>query len=196
MTRGLISELDAQTIEATLRLILDEFNDDVINVTEVGLFNCFTSIGIYEYLKSNGRDVSFIGIDNEADKPIVKPDWMGFVKGNSIEVYNEVKDDSQHFIFIDSCHNFPMTIADFYCFEKKVKVGGYLAFHDTGNHIEQFYGFQRMGRTIDADMYIACRKALSRIGLYDGKKEGWKLIFDKADVTDAAGGVTVLKRIA
>lgn len=195
---GLISNLDAETIEATLNLVCDQFpDDDFIFVTEVGIFNGATSVGMYEYLESKGKVPAPTAIDNENDKPVQKPtEYCTLIIGNSMEVYNELDDNSQHFIFIDANHSFPMAIADFFCYESKVKTGGYLAFHDTGLHIKDFTDYQGIGKTHDKDMYISVRKALKKIGLLDDKFEGWKLVFDKADETDRAGGIVVLKRLA
>jgi hypothetical protein len=194
---GLISKVDAATIEKTLSLIIKQFPSEVINITEVGLFNCQTSIAIHEYLKDVSHN--YTGIDNEKDKPIVRPGWMNFIKGNSTEVYNQLKDESQHLIFIDANHTFPSTIADFFCYQDKVKPGGYIAFHDTGAHIKPFTGYQLMGSEADSDMYIACRKALKKIGLLNNRFCGsygrWRLVFDEADENDEMGGVCVFKKI-
>jgi hypothetical protein len=196
MTRGLISELDAQTIEATLRLIVDEFPRETIHVTEVGLFNCATSIGIHDKLKQLNTDVIFTGIDNEKDKPITSfPQWMKLIIGNSNEAYYQLKDRSQHFIFIDANHSFSYVVSDFFCYSDKVKLGGYMTFHDTGRHIKPLSGYQS-GSYDNPDSYIAVRKALKKIGLLDDKFEGWRLAFDRADETDEMGGIVVIKRIA
>lgn len=194
MTRGLISELDAQTIEATLRLILDE-EKDIISITEVGLFNCATAIGICEFLQEN--DVTFIdytGIDNEKDKPISAPSWMNLIIGNSSEVYYKLKDNSQHLIFIDANDSYPFVISDFFCYASKVREGGYMAFHNTGRHIKSMSGYQS-GEIDNPDSYVCVRKALKNIGLLDNKYEGWELIFDRADETDEFGGICVFKKL-
>jgi hypothetical protein len=193
MTRGLISELDAQTIEATLRFLV-ESNSAFISITEVGLFNCATSIGIYNYLCSRNCSVLYFGIDNQKDKPIIAPDWMNLIIGNSNEVYYNLHDNSQDLIFIDANHSFPYVVSDFFCYADKVKIGGYMALHDAGRHIKPMTGYQS-GEIDNPDSYIAVRKALKKIGLLDNKFEGWELVFDRADETDEMGGVVVLKRI-
>lgn len=194
---GLISKLDGATISKTLERILLEFEDEFIKTTEVGIFNGQTSRSINDYIISAGRKNIHTAIDSQKDKPVLLPfDDCRLIIGNSIEVYNELPDNSQHFIFIDACHSFPMTIADFYCYQDKVMEGGYIAFHDTGKHIEPFTSFQFMGITRDADMYISCRKALDKVGLLKNKVGGWRMIFDEADPEDQMGGVTVFKKYA
>lgn len=241
---GLISRTDANTLERTIDLICQEFPLDYhLKITEIGLFNCETSNGIMDYVVSKGKCIDFIGIDNEKDKPIttkyISETYKEFsvIIGNSTEVYNALPDNSQHLIFQDGCHSFPCVIADFFCYAPKVKVGGYMAWHDTGKHIKQFKDWQRMGSEGDSDMYISVRKALKAIGLFedcilpihervkidvdalvdkmsyedivkmwqttgsiwyrgvDKQSKKWELIFDEADPTDEAGGVTVFKKL-
>jgi len=122
-------------------------------------------------------------------------DWMNFINGNSNEVYNQIEDNSLHLVFQDANHTFPMTISDFFCFEKKVKKGGYYAIHDCGSHIAPKTGYQYMGSEDDEDMYISCRKAIKRIGLLDNKFEGWELVFDEADTENLMGGICVFRKI-
>jgi len=206
---GLISETDGKVIEKTIDLICKEWDDEIINICEIGLYNCETSIGIMNYYWQHHitdiKSINYTGIDNNKDKWIIAPDWMNFISGNSNEVYNQLGDNSQHLIFIDGCHNFPSVIQDFFCYAPKVKVGGYLAFHDTGKHIKPFKDYQGVGSKEDSDMYISVRKALETIGLLweegrnlfiDRYAEEWELIFDEADKKDEAGGVCVFKKIA
>lgn len=205
---GLISELDARCIEKTLDLICNEFADVVINITEIGLFNCETSIGIRNYLWSKGRENYSIGIDNEKDKPV--ENWFkldNVIIGNSNEVYNKLQDQSQHFILIDGDHSYLGVIQDFFAYCDKVKMGGYLCFHDTGKHIQPFKDFQH-GDKNNPDSYISVRKALHRVGLLDDyfmnystivfykqELDNLELIFDEADETNEAGGICVFKKL-
>lgn len=190
---GLISEVDWACIKKTIDLILPEFWDEKICVTEIGLYNCHSSIAIKEYVESREMAVAYTGIDNQKDKEIIAPDWMNLIIGNSNEVYNQLEDNSQHLIFEDSCHCYGCVIGNWYHYSPKVKIGGYYAFHDTGKHIAAFKDYQH-GDKEKQDSYISVRKALTDLGLYEGM-EGWELVFDEADILDAAGGITVLKRL-
>lgn len=194
---GLISKVDSVTIEKTIDLILKEFpSDEFICTTEVGIFDGNTSRGIHEYIELKNRGNWHIAIDNNKDKQVTIPFLQcNFIIGNSNEVYNQISDNSQHFIFIDGCHAFPMVVSDFFCYESKVKEGGYLAFHDTGFHIAPYKDYQRMGDEKDLDMYISVRKALNRIGLLSGSFKGWQKVFDEQDIEDTAGGIIVFKKL-
>lgn len=224
---GLISETDGKTIEKILDLICNYFFiGQEINITEIGLYGGTTSKGIYEYVTSKQygsllSDISalatthnvkcnYIGIDNNKDgEPLIHfPKEGKLIIGNSTEVYNQIPDNSQHLIFIDGLHTFAGVIADFYCYAPKVKVGGYIAFHDTGKHIVPTHGWQGVGDKNDLDMCLGgVRKALQTIGLLEpfinpnyknvegGIYDQWELIFDEADINDEAGGICVFKKL-
>jgi len=192
---GLISKVDADCIEKTLDLILSEFKGIEINTCQIGVFDGQTDRGIHEYVLDKGRSNNHTAIDNEKDKPILLPfSTCNLIIGNSNEVYNQIEDNSQHLIFVDGGHAFPTVVADFFCYESKVKRGGYFAFHDSGSHIKANKDYQRMGSELDPDMYISVRKALTKIGVLNDELYGWRLIFDEADPSDEAGGIVVLKK--
>lgn len=204
---GLISKMDGKTIEATLSTISIYFPHEKINTCEVGTFDGQTSRGINEWFLQFNIEHKHTAIDNEKDKPILKPfPECSLIIGNSNEVYNQLQDNSQHFIFIDGCHCFAHVISDFFCYAPKVKKGGYLAFHDTGKHIKPFTDFQH-GDEKNPDAYISVRKALIEICIMDEPPEylkhtpfpylrpEWELFLDKADETDRCGGISVFKKM-
>jgi hypothetical protein len=192
---GLINSQDAFFIEETLRDIIIDFRAQPIRITEIGLYNCETSIGIKNFIESRGREVFYTGIDNEKDKPIEKPFDMNLIIGNSSEVYNQLLDYSQHMIIADGDHTFPGVICDFFCYADKLKYDGFFVFHDTAPHIGKFKDWQRRGDREDSDMYISVRKALDKIGVLKNKLSGWRLIVDACDPNDEAGGVVILKKL-
>lgn len=194
---GLISETDARCLEKTIDMICEEFPDDPINVTEVGVYGGDTGGGISEYLKSKNRLYWMTGIDNYKDGEAVRFPYNTLINGNSNEVYNQIQDNSQHLIFVDGCHCFSHAVSDFFCYAPKVKTRGYFAFHDTGRHIKEFKDFQH-GDKNNPDAYISVRKALDAIGvLKSGICAGkmWKKIFDEADEANEAGGVIVFRKL-
>lgn len=228
---GLISKVDAHCLEKTIDLICSEFSDTTINTLQIGVFDGQTDRGIYEYITRKTYDsigeypdaihthnykCNHTAIDNNKDKEILLPfHECNLIIGNSDEVCNQIPDKSQHLIFEDSCHCFAHVVSTFFCYAPKVKVGGYLAFHDTGKHIKPFKDFQH-GDKDNPDAYISVRKALYKIGLlkytvdmsdhefvYGNKLpdrynivNGFQLIFDEADETDEAGGICVFKRLS
>ena len=205
---GLISETDAVVLEKTIDLVCSGFPNKILNYCEIGLYNGRTTNGVFEYMKLKQRHCRATGIDNFKDKEELRfiPQNTTVIRGNSNEVYNQIEDNSQHLIFVDGCHCFAHVISDFFCYAPKVKVGGYLAFHDTGKHIKPLKDFQH-GDEKNPDAYISVRKALNKIGLcmdsfplednfvVDKWYDEWELIFDEADETNEAGGIAVFKKL-
>lgn len=194
---GLISKLDSEIIEKTIDLVCDQYKQgEVIRTTCIGIFDGDTDRGIHEYILSKGFNHIHTAIDNAKYFEIKNPfPECNLIIGNSAEVAYLIPDESQDFIFIDACHAFPDVISDFFCYQKKVRGGGYLLFHDTARHIGAFTGFQDVGSKDDPNMYICVRKALNEIGLLQGVHKRFELIFDEADINDEMGGMCVFKKL-
>lgn len=194
---GLISETDKNTLEATIDLIIKDANDGFINVLEIGVYGGDTGNGLFQYIKSKKIIPNIIGIDNNKDGEPLRFKYDKFIEGNSNEVYNQIPDNSQDLIFIDGLHTFAGVVSDFFCYAPKVKKGAYLAFHDTGKHIDPLSGWQGVGSKDDKDMCLGgVRRALSKIGLLTNQLPQWKLIFDEADTEDTGGGVVIIKKVS
>lgn len=193
---GLISRTDANTLEKTIDLICDEFNhENIINFCEIGVYSGSTGTGVGLYLNINHhKSIYSTGIDNNKDNEPIIGYYDNLIIGNSNEVYNQLEDNSQHLIVQDANHSYPNAIQDFFCYMRKVKVGGYMWWHDVAIH-SQGKDWQRMGDINDSDMSIAVRKALTDIGLFDNKFEGWEFIMEDADINDNCGGCAVFKRV-
>lgn len=172
---GLISQTDARTIEKTIDLIRGDNVPHLLNITEVGVYAGETMNGMREYVKSKEWEAYFTGIDNNRDGEKLRFEYDKLIVGNSNEVYNEIKNESQHLILVDGYHTFPGVVSDFFCYSPKVRVGGFLAFHDTGEHIDQLSGWQGVGDKNDPDMCLGgVRNALRKIGLI-GKYMSFKV---------------------
>lgn len=172
---GLISRVDANVLEKTIERILSEFNDEVINFCEVGLYAGESGNGVKKYIEFGGRNCFWTGIDNNKDNETIRfvPDKL--IIGDSQVVYNQIENNSQHLLFVDALHTFPAIVADFFCYAPKVKVGGFLCFHDTGRHLDPLSGWQGVGDKNDPDFCLGgVRKALEEIGLI-GKKRSFKI---------------------
>lgn len=192
---GLISELDARVISKTLDLVNIDFPSGIINTTELGVRDGKTSRGIHDYLTNKARVNFHTGIDNNNDLDTQIPfPGCHMIYGNSSEVYVDIVDNSQHFIFIDANHSYILTMSDFLLYSDKVKPGGYIVFHDCGKQIPPMKDYQGFGSREHPDFYIACRKAVNKLGLLDNNYKGWRLIFDKADETIDTGGVVVIQK--
>lgn len=196
---GLISRVDSDCLEKTFDRIYQEFPDEPIRYTEIGLYNGRTASGVKEYLQSNNYPYEIIGIESFilGEKMVFFPEDGELINGSSIEVYNKLPDNSQHFILIDGNHSFPYVVADFYCYKDKLKKGGYLCFHDASPQT-QGKGWQGIGDKDDPDMTIAVMKALEKIGLIGNNNIQWlgfELIFNEWDENDEGGGVIIFKKM-
>ncbi len=203
---GLISETDAKTLEATIDLIIEDNPNELLYITEVGCYAGQSASGLSQYIKSKGKDCFIVGIDNGKDGEELRFKYDRFIKGNSNEVYNQLKDDSQDLIIIDALHTFPAVISDFFCYAPKIKVGGFIAFHDSGKHLDPLSHWQGVGDKNDPDMCIGgVRRALNKIGLIVDIEQAnesinryyneCELIFDEADPNDTGGGFCVFKKL-
>lgn len=193
---GLMTGSDEKTLLKTMALVNEAFPDGVINSLEVGVRRGESSRAIYQFFTNKQRLCFHSGIDNEHDVKDGSPfPECNFIVGNSMDVYNQIPNDSQCLIFIDACHSYPMSILDFLLYSDKLRIGGYILMHDTSPHIKPFTDYQQHGSDWDLDMFISCRKALKRLGLYDNKFNGFQLIFDEYDSHARTGGVSVFKRI-
>lgn len=199
---GLISPVDQVTMEKCFDELISNFPNELIRYTEIGLYNGRTTSGVREFFKLKNKGCLQIGIDNFKDKEdlVFFPDDATLIQGSSIEVYNQLPDNSQHFIVVDGNHSLPYVIADYYCYIRKVKVGGFICFHDAAPHAQDV-SYQRMGSEDDKDMYISVLRALERIGLIGDVNtrefHGVELAYHEwatPDI-DEGGGVIIFKKV-
>lgn len=196
---GLMPELDYETIRKTLYMTAKDFDHvSEINTLEIGVHKGDTSRGIRDFFKAINRKHHHTGIDSRKDFKMNSPfPECTFIIGNSSEVYNQVPDESQHFLFIDGSHSFHNTVGDFMLYKDKVVQGGYIAFHDTGKQIKPFQDYQGLPHENKKDPlnYISCRLAIEKMGLLDNKLQGWELIIDTSDEKYPTGGITVIRKL-
>lgn len=195
---GLMSQTDFETMDTVLDLVCK--NSGAINTLELGVHKGYTSRGIHDFMVANSRVHFHTGIDNAADLQIEKPyDGCHIIIGNTFEVYNQIPDASQHLIFQDANHSYPMTVLDFWLYCKKLRTGGYYIMHDTGEQIVAFQDYQRLGSKDDPDMFIACRRAAADLGLLNPRSfvNGCQFenLIDRWDASSPTGGMLVLKKL-
>lgn len=206
---GLISNVDADVLQRTLNLIMSEFSNDTdIYTCQLGVFDGETDRGINKFITRTGRRNFHTAIDNNKDKEVLLPfPECKMIIGNSTEVYNQLKDNSQHLILIDANHTFPSVVSDYYCYRSKLQKGGFLCFHDTSPQA-QGKDWQRVGREDDTDMCISVRKALNEVGLLNDNfnissyreyetisRFSFELVFDDFDINDRCGGICVFRKL-
>lgn len=196
MKYGLMPESDYVTIDKTLVLVNEAFKEGVITTFEIGVHKGNTSRGIRDFFKNKGRINFHTGVDNQQDFKMDAPfEECHFLIGESDMMSTEIRDNSQHFGFIDANHSFRYTVSDFLLYKDKIVPGGFLAFHDTGAQIKIFKDYQQVGSRENPYNYICCREAVSRLGLLDNKFHGWEKVYDEWDKNYDTGGVFVIRKL-
>lgn len=195
--QGLITMSDLYVLRDCILHISKLFPTGPIRITEVGVHSGHTSRQLKDFVSLLGRKLEYTAIDAQVDFKMGSPfPEAKFIIGYSNDVYGQIEDGSQHLIFIDANHNLMCTATDFLLYQSKLKPNGLFAFHDTGAHIPAFKDYQHMGDRKNPDNYIACRKALTLLGLYDTPEtRGFKLFADKADVKFETGGITAFQKL-
>lgn len=194
---GLISEWDVSVIERTIDLIIASYPTDIIQVTEVGVYGGDTGKGIKEYINSKERQSFLTGVDNNRDGEKLRYSYDRLIIGDSFKVADQIVNKSQHLIIIDACHCFGCVLEDYNAYVPKIKIGGFVAFHDAGKHIQKFKDYQH-GDPLNEDSYISVRKALTKIGLFEPNNPlGLNLhgVFDEGDENNPAGGFAVFRKM-
>ncbi len=197
---GLISRVDSDCLEKVFDLIRAAFPGEPIAYTEIGLYNGRTASGVKEYLLSKGYPYKITGIESFilGEKMVFFPEDGTLINGSSIEVYNQIPDNSQHVVLVDGNHSFPYVVADYFCYKDKIKKGGYICFHDASPQT-QWKGWQHVGDPNDPDMTIAVMKALERMGLVgeNNIREhlGFERIFHEWEVENEGGGIIAFKKM-
>lgn len=194
---GLITPSDANALKECILHINNSYSTGSIKITEVGIHAGHTSRLLKQFVESLGRELDYTGIDAQVDFKMGPPfPEAKFIVGFSNDVYDQIEDGSQHLIFIDANHNLMCTVTDFLLYQSKLKHGGIFVFHDTGSHIPAFKDYQHMGDRKNPDNYIACRKALTLLGLYDTPElRGFRLFIDRADSNFETGGITAFVKL-
>src|SRR5690349_2729701 len=99
MQYGWMPPKDAETMNSILELVNETFPEGIINTLEIGVREGRTSRAIHNFFAEKKRINFHSGIDNLRDIKVGAPfPECNFIVGNSIEVYNQIADHSQHFI--------------------------------------------------------------------------------------------------
>lgn len=196
MKYGIMTPVDEVAIDHALSLTNFNFPEGIINTLEIGTHLGKTSRGIRDYFKSINRINFHHAVDNQQDFEMNTPfPECNFLIGDSVEMSDQIKDNSQHFIFIDANHSFRYVSSDFLAYKSKVVSGGIIAFHDVSPCIKPMTDYQKVGSRENRYNYITCYEAVKSLGLIDDQFYGWKNILYKYDESAPTGGVLLIKNI-
>lgn len=146
---GAILREDVEVLEACLQRLIGGPGEVVvphtISVCEIGMHDGGTARGIESFVNAYGCALSYIGIDPDdgTKRPRHVPAGGKVIVGDSAEVYGQVP-DGLDIVWVDGCHCLNHVVLDTLHFAPKVRVGGFLCFHDV-NPSCQGWGHQYHG---------------------------------------------------
>lgn len=116
-----------------------------VRVLEIGMHDGGTARGIENWAKAAEFNLEYIGIDPDdgTKRPRYVPKGGKVIIGDSAEVFNQVPDDID-LVWVDGCHCRNHIILDTFHYAPKVRVGGFICFHDV-NPACQGWGHQYHG---------------------------------------------------
>lgn len=132
MTYGALTRTDIDVLEAVLAC----FQGRSLAFTEIGIHTGTTARGIRDYCAANRIRLEYTGIDNGTLHHDLTVPFEGarLIVGNSAEVFHlaPVAD----VILVDGAHARNDVILDTYNYAPRVRIGGFLLFHDTSPEIQ------------------------------------------------------------
>lgn len=186
---GLLWEQDALALESTLHALSSEVKR--IKFLEIGIYQGMTAKGIKHWCDNHNIELEWWGIDSGRDiDPVIPFQGATVKKGKSEQIYPEIPNDFDA-ILIDGCHCRNHIILDTYNYSPKVKVGGFLLFHDTSPSAQ---GNDFQGDGVNSpEFYISTLAALTMIGW---PHWGWTIFDEKWDKTIPFGGMRSYRKNA
>ena len=131
---GAIVNEDVEVLEWCLRQLVRP-NDDV-SILEIGTHDGGTAMGMMRFLESIGGAIDYYGIDpdNGSHRPRHLPGGARIIIGDSAEVYDQVPYDHD-LVWVDGCHCFNHVVLDTMHYAPKVRMGGFICYHDINPEI-------------------------------------------------------------
>lgn len=127
-----------------------------LRVLEIGMHDGGTAQGIERWCRIHAIDLDYIGIDPDDGKsrPRYVPENGRVVIGDSAEVFSEIP-GGLDLIWCDGCHCINHVALDTLHYERKVRRGGFMLFHDVNpvgqGKEHQYHGpeYKEFGLAID-----------------------------------------------
>lgn len=172
------------TEELFEKLLLDtakKFND--FGYLEIGICYCQTLQGAYLSLRDNHATFRMVGVDPHPDpqqdfKADLLHDRRIRILPETAHEFFQHTEEKFHFSIIDGCHSESCATDDFIGVEKLSIPGSVVLFHDFQ------IGCQGGDNQPHCNKPIGVRAAVEKLGLADGRRNGWKRLPDfKGDHT-------------
>lgn len=183
-----------------ISVALKDLHERNLEKTQIKLLEIGTAHGGFlrtwvDFLESLNVDVIGFGVDSKLHgyEPYKFNEKMTFVEGSSTEsrVINQFENEQFDFVFIDGCHCQGHCEKDAKNYWNKVKVGGFLGFHDTS---PRFQGGTEQPKTEECseDTHIGVVKGIEKSGI----ENNFSFFIEEYHTDDKFyGGVRIYKRI-
>lgn len=192
---GLITPTDAKNLEKSIEHVSSKKQNSEITIVEIGVRDGASARGMKEYCDIMEIKLNYIGIDNQNDMRVAVPfSGARLILKRSDEAYSDVQ--KADIIIVDGSHSLKCTVLDWFLYKDKLNPGGHMIFHDTGKQIKPFTDYQGEGDKNNSDNWIACRKALTNLGMYSHPEmNGFKIFVDESDLKMHTGGYSIFEKL-
>lgn len=182
MSYGFITTVDAGVMESVLVL----FTGKPIRVLEVGTYTGGTARGIRDFCAAQNSDLEYWGVDASPFSAPAPFPGAHYIVGKSEEVADQVPDELD-VAFIDACHCVNHVILDALHYGRKVKVGGFIIFHDSAPDVQHVQHNDWVHG--DEDRPIWKTGVLDAFGLLGWPNDAWEIFKQDYDPTALLGGL-------
>lgn len=197
---GAILDEDVEVLEACMKKIGESRmigpgggSYAPIRICEIGMHDGATAKGIESFWKQRLYfTLEYYGIDPDdgTKRPRYTPQGATVIVGDSCEVFNQVP-DGLDLLWVDGCHCFNHVVLDTLHYAPKVRVGGFICFHDV-NPKGQGTEHQYHGPDIP-EFGLAVNQALTAIQF---PWTGWQLFMERIPTEVQNCGTRAYRRIA
>lgn len=171
------------------QIILEAINEcsktfDHVTYVEMGIAEGRTLSAVGNHLKDLNHKFTCIGVDIENGWSLNVEEFLKNIQGIEDNVILTLvgsqgflelhTDDSISFLLIDACHSRECCAKDFIAAEKKVRSGGFVAFHDTASFAQNIQPQPHCNQPCHV------MGSLEDLALIGDNRPGWRL-FSKTD---------------
>ena len=137
---GAIQAEDVEVLERCLNEISSRIERESVagghpphfaRICEIGMHDGNTARGIENFFKERGQQMTYWGIepDTVSTRPRFVPANGLLIQADSAECYSAIP-DGLDLVWVDGCHCMGHVILDTIHYERKVRGGGFICFHD------------------------------------------------------------------
>lgn len=186
MMFGAITSEDAQLLES---IILESSSKGSLKFLEIGVHEGNTARGVMELCREKGIELTYWGVDACYETPPFP--GASHVFGKSEEVFEQVPDKFD-VVFVDGCHCLNHVLLDAIHYFPKVRIGGFILFHDTSPQVQ---GVQKNHWVHGREDCLIYRTAVvAALFKLDWSDDRWQLKGVSCDPNSDIGGIMAFRK--